>query len=423
MNNGQYMTPEDMRVITGLPPEYLPAVKGNDSPAAKFGQEQSPQSIHLSATEPMQRMQTKYATAIKVQKPRNLAAIVEKVLEEAACAGEDFYYRWEVKNRKTNRNSVVEGGSIGLAYCIARNWGNCVVDVELETRDGIDVFTASWIDLETGFTTSRLFRKKHNPVGGNYDAERADDMGFQVGQSKPLRNVIFAGVPKWLETKAIEVAKASEAKGLEDPTRFVYAKGKVLSFLAKYGVTEERVFAKIGKPASEWTRDEYMNVRSLATEIKDGLADPDEVFPPLTNVPADKGAPLGGEQSKKPRATTASREAAVRAAQEAGLDVAGIEKDFGVYSKDWSYVQCEQVKQMAADALAAAGVVPDPEQAPPAQGQPTETAPLEDTQPMGQAQEEAFECPDNGAMVRLSTDCAACNQKGLCPATDGQPNE
>lgn len=85
----------------------------------------------------------------------------------------------------------------------------------------------------------------------------------------------------------------------------------------------------------------------------------------------------------------------------------------------WNTAQCNKALEIGRQLVADAGVVPDPEQTPAAQGQPTETAPLEDTQ----AQEEAFECPDNGAMVHLSTDCAACNQKGLCPATDGQPHE
>lgn len=89
----------------------------------------------------------------------------------------------------------------------------------------------------------------------------------------------------------------------------------------------------------------------------------------------------------------------------------------------WNTAQCNKALEIGRQLVADAGVVPDPEQTPPAQGQPTDADPLEDTQPMGQAQDEAFECPDNGAMVRLSTDCAACNQKGLCPATDGQPNE
>ncbi len=115
---------------------------------------------------------------------------------------------------------------------------------------------------------------------------------------------------------------------------------------------------------------------------------------------------------KKPRATAAMREGAAKAVVDAGLDLAAIEKDLGVYSKDWSHTQCEQAKKMAADALAAAGVVPDPE------GEPAPAGEHPTTQEGGS--EESFECPNNGAMVRLSVECAACDQMGQCPMTDGQ---
>lgn len=116
---------------------------------------------------------------------------------------------------------------------------------------------------------------------------------------------------------------------------------------------------------------------------------------------------------KKPRATAAMREGAAKAVMDAGLDLAAIEKNFGVYAKDWSHTQCEQAKKMAAEALEAAGVVPDPETVPAAPDQPAEPA-------QADSPEESFECPNNGATVRLSIECAACDQMGQCPMTDGQ---
>ncbi|MFU2208191.1 hypothetical protein [Solidesulfovibrio sp. C21] len=103
-------------------------------------------------------------------------------------------------------------------------------------------------------------------------------------------------------------------------------------------------------------------------------------------------APAATNGQKKPRATTAMRDGAAKAVTDAGLDLAAIEKSFGAYSKDWSYSQCEQAQKMAADA----------------QEQPAEP------------HEESFECPNNGATVRLSVECAACDQNGLCPSTDGK---
>jgi len=75
----------------------------------------------------------------------------------------------------------------------------------------------------------------------------------------------------------------------------------------------------------------------------------------------------------------------------------------------WNTAQCNKALEIGRKMVAAAGVVPDPEaDTAAAQEQPTET------------QEESFECPNNGATVRLSVECAACDQMGQCPMTDGQ---
>lgn len=129
----------------------------------------------------------------------------------------------------------------------------------------------------------------------------------------------------------------------------------------------------------------------------------------------DQAATTNSQTRNKPTKAEMEqrREEAKTAVLEAGLDLAVVEKDLNAFQPQWNTAQCERVKKMAADTLAAAGVVPDPETVPAAQDQPAEPAQAE-------AQEEAFECPNNGATVRLSVECAACDQMGQCPMTDGQ---
>lgn len=153
----------------------------------------------MSQGGPVQRIQTAYTTAVAVQKPRSIARITKNVLEEAKLAGSGFYYRWEVKNKKTGRKSVVQGPSIDLAMCLARNYGNCALDIEVQETPTHFHFKGSFIDLETGFTVPRLYRqRKKQSVGDGYGDDRAEDIVFQIGQSKAQRNAIVKAAPNWL---------------------------------------------------------------------------------------------------------------------------------------------------------------------------------------------------------------------------------
>src|ERR1700685_1448077 len=76
----------------------------------------------VAAGETMRRVQTTYATAIQVQKPRVLARVQKSILEEANLAGETFFYGWGAGKDK------IEGPSQELAHALARCWGNCALE-------------------------------------------------------------------------------------------------------------------------------------------------------------------------------------------------------------------------------------------------------------------------------------------------------
>lgn len=89
-----------------------------------------------------------------VQRPRNLDKIVAAVLREAEFAGDAFYFSFPMGGKK------IEGPSIGLAMAVAREWGNCAVPVEYYDTPTEWIFNAHFVDLERGFTVSRVFRKR-----------------------------------------------------------------------------------------------------------------------------------------------------------------------------------------------------------------------------------------------------------------------
>ena len=225
----------------------------------------------------LQKVETQYTTAVAVQKPRSLTTVVKNVLEEARLARSAFYYKWSVKGSKR----PIQGGSIDLARSIARNFGNVAVDIieEPETVTHFK-FKAVFIDLESGLNWPRLFRQRKGMNTGMADKERAEDIIFQIGQSKAQRNAVFQGVPGWLVDKAIEVAEQAEVDGIKHEGIEI-ARIKVINFFTQYGTDQDRIEAKIGKKADKWTEVDIADLRASATAIKEGRTSVDEIFPKI----------------------------------------------------------------------------------------------------------------------------------------------
>ena len=249
---------------------------------------------------PVQQVRTQYVTAVAVQKPRVLASVVQNVLEEAKFAGSHFFYGWPVKNRRTGQTVQVEGGSIGLAMALARHYGNAAVEVSVSESDTHYLFTAHFIDLETGFTCTRLYRQRKSQEIGMEDVDRAEDIAFQIGQSKAIRNAVLRAMPDWLVDEAIRAAKEAELKGIK-PENIVLARAKVLDFFARYGVTKERIEAAVGKPLDAWDPEDIVSLRGQATAIKEGRVRPAELFPVVHSAEAQAEPTVETEAVEKPK--------------------------------------------------------------------------------------------------------------------------
>jgi len=259
----------------------------------------------------LQQTRTQYTTAVAVQKPRSISKIAHNVLEEAKLAGSSFYYRWEVFDREKNRKVPVEGESIGLAMCIARNYGNCVTDIELVTETPTHyLMKGVFVDLESGFTCPRLFRqRKSQKISGRMDIERQEDIVFQIGQSKAIRNAVAQAMPRWLIDRAIEVAKAAELSQIKGEN-IVMSRTKVLDFFAGYGVTAERIESERGKPVDDWSPEDIVSLRGMATALKEGRITADELFPVKEPKKADNGKDTEAPEPEKP--STSKKAAALQ---------------------------------------------------------------------------------------------------------------
>ncbi len=283
----------------------------------------------------MQRVQTQHTTAVAVQRPRKLATVNHRLEEEAMLSGERFYYGWGAGKDK------IEGPSIKLANAAARCWGNCAVEL-LPIQDLPDawVFTAIFIDLETGFTTPRQFRqsKKHK-VYGKHDEARKDDIRFQIGQSKAIRNVILNALPAGLIDNAMEAAKsgvrnkiekfiADEDKRGGSGKGIVAAQDTILRELAKHGVKEADVFRKLEiSERKAITVDRIVILRGDLAALNDGEVRADELFPLEGDAKSRVDALKGKKADEPKKPATAGKCDGAEAANTAGGSMVGGEDD------------------------------------------------------------------------------------------------
>ncbi len=229
----------------------------------------------------LMKTQSAYTTSMQVIKPRNINSVEKKCIEEAVIAGEEFIYQWPV-NKKTSdgrtKKEQLIGLSVGAALAIARNMGNNAIDVEVEERPDSYVFYGAYIDLETGFNLRRAYRqRKEQRIGDKYKGDgRAEDIIFQIGQSKAIRNVALNAAPSWLTKKVQEAALSSfGAKVIDNPGEY---KGKCLELAKKLFIPLERIELKYGKE-SGWDSRKIISLFSELRTIEDGYDDMENVFP------------------------------------------------------------------------------------------------------------------------------------------------
>lgn len=244
-----------------------------------FASGQTGQQMVESVTQIMPTQQVTGAQAVAVH--RDERAVLTKLRALAAAAGDDWYYRFPVKNRKTGTTDFIEGPSIKLANDLARLYGNCEVDCRAQDLGKVILFHARFIDLETGYALTRPFqqRKSAAKIGGS-DDERREDIAFQIGASKAIRNVTVNALQTFADFAFDEAKQALVDKIGKDLDKYRRVTAERTSALVDIG----RVEKVIGRTVAEWLAPDVAKVIAMMKAVADGMASLDETFPPLGKV-------------------------------------------------------------------------------------------------------------------------------------------
>lgn len=254
----------------------------------------------------LQRTSTPFVTAVAVQRPRQRQQVLAEVRAELEWKPEAAYYSWTTKNKDGSRG-VVEGPSIKLAMSIAREWGNCSTYAVTEADEGTHWrFAGHFVDLERGFVSTRTYRQR-KPIGGmgRMDADRTEDISYQVGQSKAIRNAVVNGIPEGLIAQAIQHAKTLTGKRLTSGGTAKSIERTVAAF-ARMGITQAQLEARLGVPAAKWEAEQFGELRGVWNAIEEGQTTAADEFAVAAQSEADLRATLMG--GAKPAETEAPKD-------------------------------------------------------------------------------------------------------------------
>lgn len=215
-------------------------------------------------------------SAPRAVRDRDLAKVMRDIKTMAAMAGEDWYYRFPVRNK--DGQDWIEGPSIKCAENVARLYGNCDVACFSMDQGTSWLFMARFVDLETGFSLIRPFQAdKAKVTVKTKDPGRQQEIAYAIGASKATRNVITNAIETFTNF-AVEEAKKNlvekVGKKLDE-----YRK-RVVDRLTSLEIDVKRVEAVRGRKVEEWLAPDVALIIAELKAIADGMATADETWPP-----------------------------------------------------------------------------------------------------------------------------------------------
>ncbi|MGH8220327.1 MAG: hypothetical protein ACREUT_17460 [Steroidobacteraceae bacterium] len=204
-----------------------------------------------------------------------LATLNEQIADDCIYA---------LPRKEDGQTKMIEGPSARLAEIVAHAWGNCQIGARV-VEEGREFVRAQGIfkDLEKNVhITYEVSRRIVNRYNKRYSADMIGVTG-NAACSIALRNAVFKGVPKAFWNPIYEAAQ-KVCKG--DAKTLVNRRSEALAFLQKQGATKEMVLGMLGlKGVEDITLDHLVQLRGIATAIKEGEITVEEAFAPKQEEP------------------------------------------------------------------------------------------------------------------------------------------
>lgn len=170
----------------------------------------------------------------------------------------------------------INGVSVRMAEIIASCWGNLRVQSRIIGNDGRTI-TAQGVchDLESNLAVSVEVKRK---ITGKNGQTFSEDMQVVTGNAAcaiAFRNAVLKVVPKAITQGVINEVQEEAKKNID----LAKNRQQCVGYFASLGVVETQLFEFLGiNTMEEITADMIMNLRGIATAIKEGTTTVQETF-------------------------------------------------------------------------------------------------------------------------------------------------
>ena len=186
----------------------------------------------------------------------------------------------------------INGVSVRMAEIIASCWGNLRVQSRIIGNDGRTI-TAQGVchDLESNLAVSVEVKRK---ITGKNGQTFSEDMQVVTGNAAcaiAFRNAVLKVVPKAITQGVINEVQEEAKKNID----LAKNRQQCVGYFVSLGVAETQLFEFLGiNTMEEITADMIMNLRGIATAIKEGTTTVQETFV----KPADEKAAAAKAKEK-----------------------------------------------------------------------------------------------------------------------------
>lgn len=230
-------------------------------------------------------------SAQKVQVARDEPMILRKIAARAAAAGEDWFYRYQVK-KKGGGIDWIEGPSIQCTDNVAQLFGNCSVAVRIFDEGSSFMCYARFADIESGYSLERAVPVSKSAIRlGGDDQDRRVRMACSLGQSFAIRNVVHHAIPFFVDY-AFEQAKQNLVDRVGK--RLPEYRDRCRARLEELNVPLKRVESFVGRVIDNWLAADVARVIAEIKAVADGMAVASDIWPaeaPAEPTRSDKPKP------------------------------------------------------------------------------------------------------------------------------------